>query len=343
MSIDKHSRDYNTDTPPVPEALGDVYRPHDLFRDLEYVNLKASQAALDILSRTGNTVVYGLTVTQGVGDTIDVASGVAYVSFTVSVPDSYATNPPTVRNETAIRRVAVTAQTNLSTANAVLDGLTTNYVKVAYAETDVASRQRIKAAGTYVYEKADSFTVTIDTIGPAASEVEIATFTGTAGGSFIITQSRQGDITAATATVDTVTADTVNTGTVNTGSAVITTNATVAGLNVARIETYNTGWIANSDWTNAQLAVTHNLNAPLAELIVKFFLSSDGTDANAMQPMQATVDGVTDLGFAFFQQSANAITVQTGANGLLVPQSAGNFQTIDNESWFYQVRVYKFT
>ena len=101
--------------------------------------------------------------------------------------------------------------------------------------------------------------------------------------------------------------------------------------------------MANSDWTNAALAVTHNLNTPLIELIVKFFLSSDGTDANAMQPMQATVDGVTDLGFAFFQQSANAITVQTGANGLLVPQSAGNFQTIDNESWFYQVRVYKFT
>lgn len=192
MSIDKHSRDYNTDTPPVPEALGDVYRPHDLFRDLEYVNLKASQVVLDLLGRTGNTIAYGLYVTQGSGDTIDVSAGVAYVNVTVSVPDSYATNPPTVRTETAVRRTEVTAQTNLSTANAVLDGLTTNYVKVAYAETDVASRQRIKAAGTYVYEKEDSFTVTIDTIGPTTSEVEIATFTGNPGGVFNIVQTTQG-------------------------------------------------------------------------------------------------------------------------------------------------------
>lgn len=337
MSIHKHSRDYNTDTPPVPEALGDVYRPHDLFRDLEYVNLKASQAALDILSRTGNTVMYGLTVTQGVGDTIDISSGVAYVSFTVSVPDSYASNPPTVRNETAIRRVAVTAQTNLSTANAVLNGLTTNYVKVAYAETDVASRQRIKASGTYVYEKEDSFTVTIDTIGPTASEIEIATFTGTAGGSFTITQSRQGDITAATTTVDTVTADTMNAG-----SAVITTSATVGGLNVARLQTYNTGWVANSDWTNVDLAVTHNLNTPLIDLVVKFFISDDGTDAGAFLPMQSS--GADNYGFAIFQQNLNTIIIRTSLNGVYVPFVLGaGLRAIDNESWFYQVRVYKLT
>lgn len=333
MSIDKHSRDYNTDTPPVPEALGDVYRPHDLFRDLEYVNLKASQAALDILSRTGNTVMYGLAVTQGVGDTIDVASGVAYVSFTVSVPDSYATNPPTVRNETAVRRVAVTAQTNLSTANAVLDGLTPNFVKVAYAETDVASRQRIKAAGTYVYEKSDSFTVTIDTIGATATEIAIASFTGTAGGSFTITQSRQGDITAATVTADIV----------NTGSAVITTSATVGGLNVGRLQAYNTGWIANNDWTNVELAVMHNLNAPIAELLVKLFISTDGTDATSFEIGSGNVASSLDLGYTMFQTSVNAIKIQTGSGGLGFIQDSGAGTAIDTESWHYQVRVYKLT
>ena len=43
-----------------------------------------------------------------------------------------------------------------------------------------------------MYEKADSFTVTIDTIGPTASEVEIATFTGNPGGAFNIVQTTQG-------------------------------------------------------------------------------------------------------------------------------------------------------
>ena len=187
MSVNRHNRDYDAGSPPLPLATGDVYRPHDLMRDLEHIQEKASLAILDLLRTGSNVLVSGLRVTQGAGDTISVTTGVAYVQETVTVPDSYATNPPTTRTETVQRRVEVPALTDQAIPSATLDGATTNFVKIAYAEIDVGSRQRIKASGTYVYEKADSYTLTVNSTAATASEIVIATLVGLTAGTFTIT------------------------------------------------------------------------------------------------------------------------------------------------------------
>ena len=188
MSVNRHNRDYDASSPPVPLATGDVYRPQDFFRDLEHIQKKASQAILDLLRTGSNVLVSGLRVTQGAGDTISVTTGVAYVQDTVTVPDSYATNPPTTRTETVQRRVEVPALTDQAIPSATLDGATTNFVKIAYAEIDVGSRQRLRGSGTYVYEKADSYTLVVNSTAATASELTIATLVGSTGGTFTIGQ-----------------------------------------------------------------------------------------------------------------------------------------------------------
>lgn len=184
MSINKHNRDYTGGSPDIPEAVGDVFRGNDLFRDMEYLQLKTGELARDFFGVTDNMLLSGGIVSQGSGDNLDIEKTVAYLKFQVKVPDSYGSNPPTVRTEDTIRRVELPSQTNLSIGSAVLDGVTTNYVKLAVAETDSTTRSRIKGSGTYVYEKTDSYTLTVDDVAPTVYELTLAEFTGSSGGDF---------------------------------------------------------------------------------------------------------------------------------------------------------------
>ena len=188
MSVNRHNRDYDASSPPIPLATGDVYRSQDLMRDMEHIQEKASLALLDLLRTGSNILVSGLRVTQGAGDTISVTTGIGYVQETVTVPDSFATNPPTTRTETVQRRVEVPALTDQAIPSATLDGATTNFVKIAYAEIDVGSRDRLRGAGSYVYEKADSYTLVVNSTAATASELTIATIVGATGGTFTIAQ-----------------------------------------------------------------------------------------------------------------------------------------------------------
>lgn len=108
---------------------------------------------------------------------------------------------------------------------------------------------------------------------------------------------------------------------------------------------YDTGWVANSDWTNADLNVTHNLNANLSDLIVKFFISTDGTEANSFEVGNDTAyhsSGDFQYGITFLNDSVNQFHVQTGVNGLYYIRDAdGQIVVIDTESWYYKVKVYK--
>lgn len=186
MSLDVLSRDYDGGSPDIPEATGDVYRAGDLMRDLHYAQDKTGRALADLLA-VAKPYISGGVVTKGTGDTLDITPAVGYVPFQVKVPDSYASNPPTVKNEDTYRRVASTQQTNMAVAGATLDGGTVNYVKLAYAETDGPTRARLKASGTYVYVKVDSFVITVTPVAGTAYELVLATFTGTGGGAFTIT------------------------------------------------------------------------------------------------------------------------------------------------------------
>ena len=108
---------------------------------------------------------------------------------------------------------------------------------------------------------------------------------------------------------------------------------------------YDTGWVANNDWTTVELVVTHNLTANLSDLIVKMFISTDGTEANAFEigPVQFdnSVAVAEIYGVTFFQVSTDAIKIQTATQGIAYfVTDAGTGQTLNTEAYYYKVVVY---
>lgn len=108
------------------------------------------------------------------------------------------------------------------------------------------------------------------------------------------------------------------------------------------MDKYDTGWIACSDWTAATFTATHNLNAPLSELIVKFLISTDGTDANSFEIFLGRNDG-DELrnGYSIYESTSNAVKIYTATQGMTVIDSSGNTVILDTESYYYKIIVYK--
>ena len=117
------------------------------------------------------------------------------------------------------------------------------------------------------------------------------------------------------------------------------------------IPCYDTGWIARSDWTDVQLGsnttkdtdsnLTHNLNAPLSELIVKVFLSTDATDNSSRLAEGVSYDGGDDYGYSIYQLDNNTLTITTGDQGLIFIKTIdGSTQIIDTEDCYYRVKVW---
>ena len=134
------------------------------------------------------------------------------------------------------------------------------------------------------------------------------------------------------------------------GSTAWTSLAYTFGATSATVSTYSTAWINRSDWTNVHLGtddtknadsnLNHALNAPLSDLIVKVFISTDGTDANSFE--LSTVNTSTiDRGHTIYGIDNNNILVQTGLNGLASVSSIGGWLDIDTEDWYYKIKVYK--
>ena len=113
---------------------------------------------------------------------------------------------------------------------------------------------------------------------------------------------------------------------------------------------YDTGWINRSDWTNVHLGsnttlntdsnVNHNLNAPLSNLLVKLFLSTDGTDANSFEITPVESGSAGNYGFTAYHVDSNNLLVQTGLNGIQILQSDGTNLAVDTENWYYRIKVY---
>ena len=112
---------------------------------------------------------------------------------------------------------------------------------------------------------------------------------------------------------------------------------------------YDTGWINRTDWTNVHLGsdttlntdsyVNHNLNAPLSNLLVKLFVSTDGTDANSFEVLPG--NGATDtVGIVILAVDNNNVKVQTATNGIYVTVDAGSGLVIDTENYYYKVKVF---
>ena len=123
---------------------------------------------------------------------------------------------------------------------------------------------------------------------------------------------------------------------------------------VETLEFYETNWVACSDWTNQHLGTTaggnviHNLNTPLRNLMVKVFISEDGTDDNSYELIDSAyvynegTGGVYDrYGLTIFAVDDDNLVIQTGINGVsYVANADGNFTAIGGAQ-YYRIVVYK--
>ncbi|MBA7658704.1 hypothetical protein ES703_66663 [subsurface metagenome] len=120
----------------------------------------------------------------------------------------------------------------------------------------------------------------------------------------------------------------------------------------AAFPSYDTGWINRSDWTdvnpgsnvglNVNSPVVHNLNAPLSELIVRMFVSTDGEDWNSFEIGPAP--NVTDTkvyGIFINELSVNAVNIQTGIDGLVYIVGNGTAFIIAAQNYYYKIKVWK--
>ncbi len=162
-----------------PKNIGDRYYSQDMARDWYYMMDRIGLLAKDLIGELPLIVSGGVVSKGGSANEINITPCIGYVEFEVDVPDSYAALPPTdAQEDIDMIRTVSTQQTNLDIlATATLDGSTTNYVKLNYAEADGASRSRAKKAGSYAYDQSPSFAIVVDDTAPTDKDVCLLAFT----------------------------------------------------------------------------------------------------------------------------------------------------------------------
>lgn len=188
MGIKHHNYDYDGGSPNIPEAVGDRYYAQDLGRDywsaIDRSGWVLSESYEDFpaLFKRGD-------VTKGTLFTdINISANQGVCEYDVSVPNSYAALPPTVTTETIRAIVECPDITDLSiSGTATLDGVTVNYVKMQYDESNGASRARVKKAGSYVYEKEPSYAIVVDAVSPTNSDIVLAELVGNGTSTMTVT------------------------------------------------------------------------------------------------------------------------------------------------------------
>ncbi|KKK71198.1 hypothetical protein LCGC14_2916320 [marine sediment metagenome] len=87
------------------------------------------------------------------------------------------------------------------------------------------------------------------------------------------------------------------------------------------------------------------MNTPLRNLIVKVFLSTDGTDANSHELLNTGVMynalGYRGFNYHIYGINDNSFKIQTGDTGLAGLNDDGSYWSIDNEADYYRIVVYK--
>jgi len=121
---------------------------------------------------------------------------------------------------------------------------------------------------------------------------------------------------------------------------------TPAGEPVSALR-YDTGWVANSDWSNFIVDIVHNLNANMSDLMVKVLLSTDGTDANSFTVDTGMYNAYTAgadraMGYTLYQTDLNTINLQGGANYFVrLFKGTGTGIPIASNPYYYKVVVTK--
>ena len=194
MSINHQTLEFQGG-PIVPDSDKDLYRSTDWIRDFAFQWLQAGRSMKDLLNNFP-LLIHGGLVTEGASVTqIDITPAVGFAAHTVKTPDDYTSSPPDVSDQTFEGvHVESTQQTNLSLGSATLNGVAVNYVKLSYSETGSLTRARLKGSGTYVYEKNESFTITVDTTAATNFDIVLAEIVGDGSTYLTITQKNNSNL-----------------------------------------------------------------------------------------------------------------------------------------------------
>lgn len=186
-----HNQQYDGD---VPIRTSDRYYAQDRVLDFRSLQDFIGQAIGDIGVSKGSSlpfIISGGVVSQGTGDTLSITAGYGYAKFSVEIPDDFASLPPSkVSQDLTAVRIEWDAQNSIAISSAVLDGVTTNYVKVIYNEEDGNTRTKAKSSGSYAYEVSPSYSIVVNSTAPTDYDVLLATLVGSSGGTFTITDNR---------------------------------------------------------------------------------------------------------------------------------------------------------
>jgi len=161
----------------IPYAAGDRRYGQDFNRDMYNNKEYGAIIAGAIVNRSGNTIINGGNIVQGAGHTINITAGFGVVTYSVKVPSSWVSLPPTIGSVDMPIVVEIPSLTNEPITGAVTDGVTINYVKIAYFENLTSTRSRVKKAGSYSSETISSYTLTVNSTAPTAYELQLARFT----------------------------------------------------------------------------------------------------------------------------------------------------------------------
>jgi len=106
---------------------------------------------------------------------------------------------------------------------------------------------------------------------------------------------------------------------------------------------YSTGWTGPiSDWTNAEVTVTHGLDTDMTDLIVKVFLADDADGLNSIElSNNRSNTGGSDWGNTLHAISDSQFKFQTATLGFEHIADSGGSRQIDSETRYIKINVYK--
>jgi len=108
-TINHHNHNYSG---PVPENLSDRQYSQDKLRDFRYLQSLPADIVSEIFGDAPRIISGGI-VTQGSGAAINITVFKGITKFSVEIPNSFATIPPTKQSKDILGFVGFGAQTNL--------------------------------------------------------------------------------------------------------------------------------------------------------------------------------------------------------------------------------------
>ena len=182
---------FNGGSPNIPLCSDDKLYAQDYIRDFRFHQDAYGQILQDICNNQSPIIISGGVISAGTpsATTISITPFVGYAPYSVNIPNSFSSLPPTVMSaDVSLKRITMPQQTNIvcTTYGATLDG-STNYVCVSYAEANGNSRNYAFGVGSYNYELVPSYTLTISKSAPTSYQVCLGTIAGNGSGALTIT------------------------------------------------------------------------------------------------------------------------------------------------------------